>query len=134
MSFISPGRLTRIFLAFALLLGAIGLQSGSISPYNKHQKAFYAAQSVIDFARPGLVITINSAKIRDVHPDGSRGVASGCSRRDHSGCSLAGLCRVLHPHGSGPICRLYDFVGKRQGVGYNHSPGFRVGQPAHIVG
>src|ERR1022692_14669 len=63
MSFISPGRLTRIFLAFALLLGAIGLQSGSISPYNKHQKAFYAAQSVIDFARPGLVITINSAKI-----------------------------------------------------------------------
>ena len=63
MTFISPGRLTRIFLAFALLLGAIGLQSGSTSPYNKHQKAFYAAQSVIDFARPGLVITINSAKI-----------------------------------------------------------------------
>jgi OmcA/MtrC family decaheme c-type cytochrome len=63
MSFITSGRLTRIFLAFALLIGAIGLQSGSTSPYNKHQKAFYAAQSVIDFARPGLVITINSAKI-----------------------------------------------------------------------
>ncbi len=63
MSFITSGRLTRIFLAFCLLLGAIGLQSGSTSPYNKHQKAFYASQSVIDFARPGLVITINSAKI-----------------------------------------------------------------------
>jgi OmcA/MtrC family decaheme c-type cytochrome len=63
MSLISPGRLTRIFLAFTLLLGAVGLQSGSTSPYNKHQKAFYAPQSVIDFARPGLVITINSAQI-----------------------------------------------------------------------
>ena len=63
MSFITSRRLTRIFLAFTLLLGAIGLQSGSTSPYNKHQKAFYASQSVIDFARPGLVITINSAKI-----------------------------------------------------------------------
>ena len=63
MSFITSGRLTRIFLAFCLLLGAIGLQSGSTSPYNKHQKAFYASQSVIDFARPGLAITINSAKI-----------------------------------------------------------------------
>jgi OmcA/MtrC family decaheme c-type cytochrome len=63
MSLISPGRLTRIFLAFTLLVGAIGLQSGSTSPYNKHQKAFYAAQSVIDFARPGLVITMNSAQI-----------------------------------------------------------------------
>ncbi len=63
MSHIASGRLTRIFLAFGLLVGAIGLQSGSTSPYNKHQKAFYAAQSVIDFARPGLVITINSAKI-----------------------------------------------------------------------
>ena len=63
MSFITSGRLTGVFLAFALLIGAIGLQSGSTSPYNKHQKAFYAAQSVIDFARPGLVITINSAKI-----------------------------------------------------------------------
>jgi OmcA/MtrC family decaheme c-type cytochrome len=63
MSFITSGGLTRIFLAFALLLGAIGLQSGSKSPYNKHQKAFYADQSVIDFARPGLVITINSAQI-----------------------------------------------------------------------
>ena len=63
MSSITSGRLTRVFLAFALLIGAIGLQSGSPSPYNKHQKAFYASQSVIDFARPGLVITINSAKI-----------------------------------------------------------------------
>jgi OmcA/MtrC family decaheme c-type cytochrome len=63
MSFITSGGLTRIVLAFALLLGAIGLQSGSKSPYNKQQKAFYAAQSVIDFARPGLVITINSAQI-----------------------------------------------------------------------
>src|ERR1035438_4028941 len=63
MSFITSGRLTGVFLAFTLLIGAIGLQSGSTSPYNKHQKAFYAPQSVIDFARPGLVITINSAKI-----------------------------------------------------------------------
>jgi OmcA/MtrC family decaheme c-type cytochrome len=61
--YFSPGRLTRILLTFTLLIGAIGLQSGSTSPYNKHQKAFYAPQSVIDFARPGLVITINSAKI-----------------------------------------------------------------------
>ena len=61
--YFSAGRLTRILLIFALFLGAIGLQSGSTSPYNKHQKAFYAPQSVIDFARPGLVIVINSAKI-----------------------------------------------------------------------
>jgi hypothetical protein len=41
MSSITSGRLTRVFLAFALLIGAIGLQSGSPSPYNKHQKARY---------------------------------------------------------------------------------------------
>jgi OmcA/MtrC family decaheme c-type cytochrome len=61
--YITSGKLIRVVLTFTLLLGAIGLQSGSTSPYNKHQKAFYAPQSVIDFARPGLVITINSAKI-----------------------------------------------------------------------
>lgn len=62
-SYFSAGRLTRILLTFAVLIGAIGLQSSSTSPYNKHQKAFYAPKSVVDFARPGLVITINSAKI-----------------------------------------------------------------------
>lgn len=57
------GRFTRVFLMITLLVGAIGLQSGSVPRFNKHQKAHYASQSVIDFARPGLAITINSAKI-----------------------------------------------------------------------
>src|SRR5450755_4038285 len=63
MSHVFSGRVTRIFLFIAALIGAIGLQSGSKSLFNKHQKAFFASQSVIDFARPGFVVTINSAKI-----------------------------------------------------------------------
>ncbi len=44
--------------------------------YSPHDKAFYADKALVDFVRPGLVITINSAidlqrrrNQRDVYPD-----------------------------------------------------------------
>ncbi len=39
------------------------LVGSSKSPYTIHDKAYFADQEVVDFVRPGLVITINSAHI-----------------------------------------------------------------------
>ncbi len=63
MSHFLSGRFSRIFLILTLFIGAIGLQSGSSSPFNKHQKAFYASQNIINFVRPGLVFKVTAASI-----------------------------------------------------------------------
>lgn len=42
---------------------AVGLGAATHSPYSSRQKAFYAPKDQVDFVRPGLAITINSAKI-----------------------------------------------------------------------
>ncbi|HZU25962.1 MAG TPA: OmcA/MtrC family decaheme c-type cytochrome [Bryobacteraceae bacterium] len=50
------------------LLAIVGLLAASLasspkSPYSRQEKAFYADQGLVDFVRPGLKITINSAAI-----------------------------------------------------------------------
>ncbi|MEP6717094.1 MAG: OmcA/MtrC family decaheme c-type cytochrome, partial [Terriglobia bacterium] len=51
-------------LRLGLLLAAvIALAGQSGSPYGPHDKAAFATQATINFLRPGLVITINSASI-----------------------------------------------------------------------
>ena len=47
-----------VLIALAVTLGA-----ATHSPYTTRDKAYYAAQDVVNFVRPGLVITVNSAKI-----------------------------------------------------------------------
>jgi OmcA/MtrC family decaheme c-type cytochrome len=47
---------------------AISLSSATRKPYNRHEKAFYADPSLVEFVSPGLTITVNSATIG---PDGT---------------------------------------------------------------
>ncbi len=54
---------SRILAVLLLVAGAAALVGGSKSSYSPREKAFYADQAVVDFVRPGLVITINSATI-----------------------------------------------------------------------
>ncbi len=54
---------SRIFAVLLLVAGAAALVGGSKSPYSPRSKAFYADAALVDFVRPGLVITINSASV-----------------------------------------------------------------------
>ena len=54
---------SRILAVLLLVAGAAALVGGSKSPYSPRDKAFYADPALVAFVRPGLVITINSAKI-----------------------------------------------------------------------
>lgn len=54
---------SRILAVLLLVAGAAALVGGSKSPYSPRSKAFYADASLVNFVRPGLVITINSASI-----------------------------------------------------------------------
>ena len=57
------GTAIRILAGLVALTGTLALTGTHNSLYSKRDKAFYADQAVIDFVRPGLVITINSASI-----------------------------------------------------------------------
>src|SRR5205814_4024036 len=56
------GPISRICLA-ALFAIALGMTGAPSRPYSPRQKAFYAADAMVDFVRPGLAIKINSAQI-----------------------------------------------------------------------
>lgn len=110
-------QLTRIILTVILLISAIGLQSGSRPPYNKHQKAYYASQDVIDFARPGLVITINSAQIA---ADGT--ISATYTLTDPAGLPLD-AAGVTTP-GAVSLAAIAAYIpkGKEQYVAYTTAP------------
>jgi OmcA/MtrC family decaheme c-type cytochrome len=46
-----------------MLLVSFGLLSSTGSRFSKHEKAYYADPATINFVRPGLVITVNTASI-----------------------------------------------------------------------
>ena len=54
---------SRILAVLLLVAGAAALVGGSKSPYSPRSKAFYADAALVNFVRPGLVITINSASL-----------------------------------------------------------------------
>jgi OmcA/MtrC family decaheme c-type cytochrome len=54
---------SRTFAVLLLVAGAAALVGGSKSPYSPRSKAFYADAALVNFVRPGLAITINSASI-----------------------------------------------------------------------
>jgi len=62
MSF-SSFKVLRIIPVLLLLAGSLTLAGSAKKPYSIHDKAYYADQAIVDFVRPGLVITINSASI-----------------------------------------------------------------------
>jgi len=53
------------FLRTILLIAAVAmsLTSAPRRPYSRHEKAFYADAQTVEFVKPGLTITINSASI-----------------------------------------------------------------------
>ena len=54
---------SRILAVLVLVAGAAALVGGAKRPYSPREKAFYADAALVDFVRPGLKITINSASI-----------------------------------------------------------------------
>ena len=59
----SASGISRIILVFLLMAGAMALTGSSKWPYTSRDKANYAPRELVDFVRPGLNITINSAQI-----------------------------------------------------------------------
>ncbi|HTB13467.1 MAG TPA: OmcA/MtrC family decaheme c-type cytochrome [Bryobacteraceae bacterium] len=57
-------RFSRYFKASAIAAAAVmSLSSAPRKPYSRHEKAFFADAATVDFVRPGLTITVNSASI-----------------------------------------------------------------------
>ena len=54
---------TKIARVLLVLAAAMGLAGAKKNPYGPHDKGAYMSPVIIDFLRPGLVITINSASI-----------------------------------------------------------------------
>jgi OmcA/MtrC family decaheme c-type cytochrome len=56
-------RLSRVLLVVLLLAGSVALTGSNKAPYSPHDRAYWADRALVEFVRPGLNITINSAKI-----------------------------------------------------------------------
>ena len=59
----SFSRVSRILVVSLLVTGSVALVGFPKSPYSPRSKAFWASKALVDFVRPGLTITINSAQI-----------------------------------------------------------------------
>lgn len=59
----TTGSKVRILGGLVALAGTLALTGAQKSIYTKHDKAFFADQATVEFVRPGLTITINSATI-----------------------------------------------------------------------
>ena len=59
----SVSRISRILFALLLVAGSVALVGSNKSPYSPRDKAFWADRALVEFVRPGLAITINSAQI-----------------------------------------------------------------------
>ena len=54
---------TQLRVLGIILLVAASLFSAPQKPYSKHDKAFFLPDATVQFVRPGLTITVNSAKV-----------------------------------------------------------------------
>jgi OmcA/MtrC family decaheme c-type cytochrome len=59
----TTGRSARILGGLVVLAGAFALTGTQRALYSKHEKAFYLDDATVEFVRPGLTITVNSATI-----------------------------------------------------------------------
>lgn len=56
-------KVSRIIPVLLLAAGSVALVGSSKGPYSIHEKAYYADKALVQFVRPGLNITVNSAQI-----------------------------------------------------------------------
>src|ERR1017187_3217778 len=56
-------KFSRVLLVVLLLAGSVALTGSNKAPYSPHDRAYWADRALVEFVRPGLNITINSAKI-----------------------------------------------------------------------
>ena len=100
--------------------------------YSKRDKAFFADPALVDFVRPGLAITINSAKISSngaisvtytlTDPSGLPLDAAGVTTP--GAVSLAYVASYI-PKGQAQYVAYTTSTGDRQGAGHHHPPEFR---------
>src|ERR1039457_5343869 len=97
----------RCAVALAVIAGAAVLSSATRNGFTPRDKAYYADQNTINFVRPGLTITIVSAKIA---ADGTLSVDYKLSDADGLGLDRVG---VATPGAISPSF-LIDYIAKGQ--------------------
>ena len=100
--------------------------------YSPREKAFYADASAVEFVRPGLTITINSAQIafrRDyhsrLHADRPEWASAGCGRGHYARNDQPGLHRGSVAERSGRVYGLHNTRQFRAGSCVDESTGSR---------
>jgi OmcA/MtrC family decaheme c-type cytochrome len=124
-----------------LVAGAAALVGGLKSPYSPHSKAFYADQALVDFVRPGMVITINSASITSAgvisviytlaDPTGLPLDAAGVTTP--GAISLAYVASYI-PQGQKQYVAYTTAPASGKALGTITRPGFEIGAPATPMG
>jgi OmcA/MtrC family decaheme c-type cytochrome len=132
---------SRILAVLLLVAGAAALVGGSKSPYSPHSKAFYADQALVDFVRPGMVITINSASITSAgvisviytltDPTGLPLDAAGVTTP--GAVSLAYVASYI-PQGQTQYVAYTTAPASGKALGTITRPGFEIGAPATPMG
>ena len=74
---------SRILLVLLLAAGSVALVGSSKSPFSPRDKAYYADPALVDFVRPGLTITVNSASV-----NGAGAISVNYTLTDPSGLPL----------------------------------------------
>ncbi len=129
--FSSLTRITRLLFVSLLIAGSVALVGLPKAPYTPRDKAFWARKDLVEFVRPGLNITINSAKISNAgaisitytltDPNGLPLDAAGVTT---PGAISLAFVAELYSEGLGTICRVHDRTGYRHGTRDHHASRF----------
>ncbi len=135
------GSTVRILGGLVALAGTLTLTGNQKSLYSKHDRAFYADQATVDFVRPGLVITINSAAISSggvitvtytlTDPSGLPLDAAGVNTPGV--VSLAYVASYI-PKGQEQYVAYTTAQATGKALGTITRPDFELGSPAKLVG
>ena len=142
MSFLACRRAKPIvLLLLAVLTAAVGLKSAGKNPFTKHDKAYYADPKLLSFVNPGMVITINSAKIAT---DGTISVTYTLADPnglplDATGATTPGVISLAYeaayiPKGQEQYVAYTTGSANGAALGTITRPDFELGTPATQVG
>jgi OmcA/MtrC family decaheme c-type cytochrome len=124
-----------------LVAGSVALVGSPTKPYSPREKAFYADKALVDFVRPGLSITINSASISSAgvitvtytltDPTGLPLDAAGITTP--GAVSLAYVAAYI-PKGQEQYVAYTTASATGKALGTITRPNFELGAPATLVG